>query len=186
MDVKSNKKILVVGDSLSAPYKLPTEKGWVFLLQQRINNQALPYTVINASISGATTAAGKQVLVTSLASHKPDIVVIALGGNDGLQGKPLRYIRDNLTQMIGLANEHGARVMLVGIRLPPNYGPRYTVPFFEQYGVLAAEYKVPLVPFLLEGVAGNDALMMGDGIHPEAPGHTIMLENIWPVIRPML
>lgn len=179
-------KVLVVGDSLSAAYKLSSSQGWVHLLSERISQQKFVASVVNASVSGATTAAGLQILPAALESHKPSIVVLELGANDGLQGKPVSYITRNLRKLIETSQNSGAKVILVGIRLPPNFGPKYTEPFFEQYAALAEEYQLPLVPFLLGGVAGHPDYMMPDGLHPNAAGQPIVLENVWPLIEPLL
>ncbi len=186
LDVGSGKKILVVGDSLSAAYKLPSEKGWVHLMQQKLSETHPAYQVINASISGATTAAGFSVMKKSLALHQPDIVILELGANDGLQGKPVSYIQNNLDELISMAKQSGATVLLLGIRLPPNFGSRYTQPFFEQFGVLAKKHQLPLVPFLLEGVAGRPEFMMQDGLHPTADAQPLVLENVWPMLVTLL
>lgn len=185
-DADSAKKILIVGDSLSAAYKLSSDDGWPYLLQQRIRQQRRNYLVVNASVSGATTAAGLQILPKALSEHKPDIVVIELGGNDGLQGKPVPYIKRNLEKLIVLAQSSGARVLLTGMRLPPNFGSRYTQPFYAQYGVLAERYDLAFVPFLLDKVAGHPGMMLDDGIHPSAAGQPVVLENVWPVLELML
>lgn len=161
---------LVLGDSLSAAYNLPTEQGWVALLQKSWSVSAPQVTVINASVSGATTAAGLQRLPGLLRSHQPDWVFLELGGNDGLQGKPIEHIRANLRQIVQLSKATGAQVVLAGMRLPPNLGKRYTEPFFHLYGEIAEEYQLPFVPFLLEGVAGDPHLMLADGLHPNAIG----------------
>lgn len=186
MDAQIQKKILVVGDSLSAAYKLSAQQGWVHLLRQRLKDNNYSHQVINASVSGATTAAGIQLMRQSLALHKPDIVIVELGGNDGLQGKPVSYITKNLDRLIKMASTSGAEVILVGIRIPPNLGRRYTEPFFNQYQVLADKHKLPLVPFLLDKVAGYPNLMQEDGIHPSAEGQPIVLENVWPVLAGVL
>lgn len=186
LDVKKEKKILVVGDSLSAAYKLSAEQGWVHLLQLRLLDNDYPYRVVNASVSGATTAAGLQIMPQALARHRPEIVLIELGGNDGLQGKPVPYITNNLERLISLAKGAQARVVLLGTRLPPNFGARYTEPFFAQYAMLAKRHELPLVPFLLEGVAGYSSLMMEDGIHPRAEGQRLLLENVWPTLKPLV
>lgn len=186
LDVNTGKKILVVGDSLSAAYKLAEEQGWVSLLQRRLREEKTSHTVVNASVSGATTAAGIRLMRESLAQHSPDIVLLELGANDGLQGKPVSYIQANLERLIGMAKDTGAEVMLLGIRLPPNFGPRYTEPFHEQYHQLAKTHDLPLVPFLLDGVAGVSELMMSDGLHPRAEGQPLILDNVWPVLEELL
>ncbi|MFT5082300.1 MAG: acyl-CoA thioesterase-1 [Lentisphaeria bacterium] len=180
------KKILVVGDSLSAAYKLSSHEGWVKLMSERITAEQLPYEVVNASISGATTAAGLQLMPAVLATHTPQILLLELGANDGLQGKPVAYITNNLRKLIELGRDSGAQVVLIGIRIPPNFGPRYTEPFFQQYSDLAQQYQLPLVPFLLDGVAGHSELMMEDGLHPQALGQEVVLNNVWSVVESLL
>ncbi len=186
LDAKTSQKILVMGDSLSAAYKLPVEDGWVYHLQARLQQQNRGVEVVNASVSGATTAAGLQILPDALLVHKPDIVILELGANDGLQGKPIPYITKNLSKLIETAKADGAKVLIVGIKLPPNFGSRYTQPFFAQYEALSQTYQLPLVPFLLEGVAGNRDLMQRDGLHPTAAGQPLVLENVWPVLETLM
>ncbi|MFL0803782.1 MAG: arylesterase [Agarilytica sp.] len=186
LDTSGHKKILILGDSLSAAYKLAAEDGWVHLLQARIDRDKLPFKVVNASVSGATTAAGLQMLPSALSAHQPAVVLIELGANDGLQGKPVPYISRNLTTLITQSQDAGAKVVLAGIRLPPNFGSRYTKPFFDQYAILAKQFELPLVPFLLSGVAGNADLMLRDGLHPKAKAQPLVLDNVWPIIEPLL
>lgn len=174
-----SKKILVLGDSLSAGYGMSERQGWVHLLQQRINEQALDFEVVNASVSGATTSAGLRILPSALSTHQPTFVILELGGNDGLQGKPLAYIKKQLSRLITLSQNSGAKVMITGIRIPPNLGSAYTEPFFAQYAALAQEFDTALVPFLLEGVAENPENMQADGIHPKAEAQATILENVW-------
>lgn len=178
--------LLVVGDSLSAAYGIDAATGWVAQLQQRLRQQRADYTVINASISGDTSANGRARLPRALAQHRPALVVIELGGNDGLRGLPLAQMKRNLAEMVRTAKRTGARVLLVGIKLPPNYGQRYTRDFERVYQDVAKEQRVPLVPHLLDGVAGVDGLMQSDGIHPTAAGQPRMLDNVWPALRPLL
>lgn len=178
--------ILVLGDSLSAGYGIDQTQGWVSLLDQRLQEKSLPYRVINASISGDTTGGGRARIATALDTHQPAIVIIELGGNDGLRGLPLSEMQKNLAAIIAQCQKRKARVLLVGMRLPPNYGPQYTEKFQQMYAELAQRYRIPLVPFLLEGVAGNSALMQPDGIHARAAGQPIMLENVWRVLASML
>ena len=175
----SSQTILILGDSLSAAYGMSAEDGWVHLLGQRLAEQNKPAQVINSSVSGSTAAGGLQRLGAALARHPPDIVVLELGANDGLQGKPLPYIERMLRQLIEQSQAAGAKVLLVGIRLPPNFGPMYTEPFFRQYQKLAEEYGTAYIPFLLEGVAGNGDLMMSDGLHPNEQAQEIILETVW-------
>jgi acyl-CoA thioesterase I len=179
-------KILVFGDSLSAAYGIPKEQGWVALLQQQLKVQALKHQVINASISGETTSGGATRLKALLDQHQPDIVLIQLGANDGLRGLPVADMRRNLTRMIELSQQSGAKVSLLGIMIPPNYGPRYTQEFRESYSLLARQYQLPLVPFLLEGVAGKTELIQEDGLHPTSAAQPIILSNVWSVLAPQL
>jgi acyl-CoA thioesterase I len=178
--------ILVMGDSLSAAYRLEASQGWVALLQQRLSAQGYDYTVINASISGETTAGGLTRLPRTLRQHKPAIVILELGANDGLRGLPVTLMQQNLGRMIMLSRRAGARVLLVGILLPPNYGPQYTQAFSAVYPVLAGRYDVRLVPFLLEGVAQDRSQMQADGLHPKADSEPRVLENVWNKLAPML
>ena len=186
LDSQSTLKILVLGDSLSAAYKLPEEQGWVNLMAERIKNKGWAVNVANASVSGATTEAGLQLLPRALSLHKPDWVVLELGANDGLQGKPIPYITSQLERLITQIKASGAEVILLGIQLPPNFGKRYTEPFFNQYPALATKHRLPYLPFLLDGVAGNPQLMMTDGLHPSAEGQKKVLENVWKLIAPMI
>ncbi len=177
--------VLVLGDSLSAAYGIPRDQGWVALLQQKLDQQQPGrYRVINASTSGETTSGGRSRLQQLLTQHTPDLVLLQLGGNDGLRGLPVRELRQNLTAMIESSQQSGARVALLGILIPPNYGPRYTQEFRESYSLLAKQYQLALVPFLLEGVAGKADLMQEDGLHPTAAAQTILLENVWRILAP--
>jgi acyl-CoA thioesterase-1 len=178
--------ILVFGDSLSAAYGLRPEQGWVALLEKRLHAQAYGYQVVNASISGETTSGGLARLPRALATHQPAIVVLELGANDGLRGLPIAATHENLTKLVQLATDSGARVLLIGIRLPPNYGPRYGTEFAGMYGQIAEQQHLPLVPFLLEKVALDPAVMQADGLHPSAPGEPAVLETVWPFLEPML
>lgn len=183
----NNRTVLVIGDSLSAAYKLPAKQGWVHLLEQRLQAQHDEnYQVINASISGATTAAAIQLLQQSLTKYAPSIVILELGGNDGLQGKPVSYITENLRRLVHMSKEAGAQVLLVGVRMPPNFGSRYADPFFKQYAALAEEENLALVPFILDGVAGHADLMLSDGLHPSASGQLVVLENVWRQLHPLV
>jgi len=175
-------RILVLGDSISAAYYIPQESGWVNLMRQRFSKLNWPVKVINASISGATSAAGLQTLPPLLKQERPHMVVLELGGNDGLQGKPVSLISKNLRSLIEQSKSAGAEVLLLGMRLPPNLGARYTEPFHLQYSQLANNYQLQLVPFLLEGVAQNPELMQADGIHPTAEAQIKLLDNVWPTI----
>lgn len=178
--------ILVLGDSLSAGYGIDVREGWVSLLEQRLSKQGYLHRVVNASVSGDTTAGGLARLPAALARHRPAIVVLELGANDGLRGLSLTQTRSNLEAMIKAVHNHGARVLLVGIHLPPNYGPAYTQKFFAQYGELARQYRTALVPFLLDGVALDRKLMQADGLHPRASAQARLLENVWPHLEPLL
>ena len=178
--------ILVFGDSLSAAYGIRPEQGWVTLLTQRLQTQGYGYQVVNASVSGETSSGGLERLPRALSLHTPGIVVLELGANDGLRGLPVSAMRDNLAQMVRLAQRAGAHVLLVGIRIPPNYGPRYTDEFARVYPELAQQYHLPLVPFLLEKVALDPALMQEDGMHPNAAAEPIVLDTLWPYLKPLL
>lgn len=178
--------LLVVGDSISAGYGLAEGQGWVRLLERRLQEQQLDYQVVNASISGDTTAGGLARLPRLLAEHRPDVVAIELGGNDGLRGQPLAQFERNLTALVEQAKARGARVLLLGMRLPPNYGPRYTDGFAQVYTDVAKAQQVALVPFLLEGVGGDPAYMQPDSIHPQANAQQRLLDNAWPQLQPLL
>jgi acyl-CoA thioesterase I len=179
--------ILVFGDSISAGYGLSrVEKGWVTLLQTRLKDEDYGYQVLNASVSGETTAGGLARLPRALDLHKPKIVILELGGNDGLRALPIAQMRANLVRMVDLASAAGAKVLLLGIRMPPNYGPEYTEQFRLCYSDLARDKKLPLVPFLLEDVAQFPDLMQADGIHPNELGQPTLLANLWPSLKPLL
>ena len=178
--------ILSFGDSLSAAYGLQPEQGWVALLQQRLRTQGYEYQIINASVSGETSSGGLERLPHLLAAHHPALVLLELGANDGLRGLPLQTVHDNLAHMIMLAKDAGAQVLLLGIRLPPNYGPRYSDGFAELYSGLAQQYRLPWVPFLLAGVALEPALMQADGMHPLAAGEPRVLDTVWTSLAPLL
>ncbi|WP_459205227.1 arylesterase [Pseudomonas sp. MLB6B] len=178
--------VLVVGDSISAGFGLNTGQGWVNLLQKRLEQEGNVTQVVNASISGDTSAGGRARLPALLKAHKPDLVVVELGGNDGLRGQAPDQLQQNLASMIDQARDSGAKVALLGMRLPPNYGVRYTTAFANVYTDLAKAKDVPLVPFFLEGVGGVPQLMQADGIHPAQGAQQRLLENAWPVIEPLL
>lgn len=178
--------MLVLGDSLSAAHNIAVDQGWVHLLQARLAKMGPPWTVVNASISGETSLSGRNRLPALLAAHYPRVVVIELGANDGLRGLPLEQLRDNLTAMVGAAQAAHAKVLLLGIELPLNYGPRYRDGLRAIYTDLAKQKRVALVPFLLEGVALDPALMQPDGLHPSAAGEPKVLENVWPLLQPLL
>ena len=179
----STKSILVFGDSLSAAYGIPQQKGWVNLMQQRLQKENLDYQVANASISGETTSGGLSRISAALKSHQPDLVLIELGANDGLRGLPLVDMQSNLRKMIEASQQAKARVVLIGMMIPPNYGPRYTREFNETYSNLAKEYKLALVPFLLADVAGKAELNQEDRLHPTAEAQPLVLENVWKVLQ---
>ena len=181
-----DRTILVFGDSLSAAYGLPSGEGWAALLQRRLREQGYGYRILNASISGETTSGGLQRLPRALQIDRPSMVLLELGANDGLRGLPLSLVRGNLEQMIRLSEQAGARVLLLGIRLPPNYGARYADEFAALYPELAKQFQLPLVPFLLERVALKPDLMQADGLHPDTAGEPIVLENVWSELKPML
>ena len=178
--------ILVLGDSLSASYGLPQDRGWVSLLQQRLQAEKLPQRVVNASISGETTSGGLYRIDALLASHKPEVVVIELGANDGLRGLSLDATQSNLETLIRRAKKSGAQVLLIGMRIPPNYGPAYTEKFHHLFEVLAAKYRVKRVPFLLAPIAGKREYFQDDGLHPTAEAQPLLLDSVWGVLRPML
>ncbi len=181
--------ILVVGDSLSAEYGLARGSGWVALLEKRLAEQKIVATVVNASISGDTTSGGRSRLPALLAKHRPTHVLIELGGNDALRGLPLSMTRDNLAAMVKLARSAGAKVVLVGMQVPPNYGRKYGEDFSALFAAVAKEDGAALVPFLLEGVAdapNAESLFQADRIHPTAAAHPTMLGNVWPVLAPLL
>jgi acyl-CoA thioesterase-1 len=186
---KTNPTVLVVGDSLSAEYGLTRGKGWVALLEQRLKTHPLKPRVINASISGDTTAGGRSRLPALLAQHRPQLVVIELGGNDALRGLPLDSSRANLKLMIQASRKAQAQVILLGMQVPPNYGRRYTEDFARLYSDLAREEAVPLLPFFLKDVADGpraQELFQADRIHPNEAAHPIMLENVWPLLQGQL
>jgi len=178
--------IVVVGDSLSSGYGLTAEQSWVAMLRERLDAEAYGYDVVNASIAGDTSAGGLARLPRLLKEHSPAVVVIEIGGNDGLRGQPIETLRTNLAKMIELSQQRGARVLLAGIRIPPNYGPAYTKALADVYADLAKQYRIALVDFLLEGVALHPDLMQHDGIHPNAAGQKIVLENVWRVLPQVL
>jgi acyl-CoA thioesterase I len=175
--------VLVMGDSLSAAYGIEREEGWVSLLAERLDGDA---RVINASISGETTSGGAQRFPEIIGQRQPDIVLLELGGNDGLRGLPPTQMQANLASMIEQSQDAGAKVLLLGIDIPPNYGQAYRDAFTGVYHSLAEEYDVALVPFLLEDVALDNTLMQSDGIHPTAEAQPIILENVWPALEPLL
>ena len=178
--------VLVVGDSLSAGYGIELEQSWVSLLQQRLDSDGFGYRVINASVTGDTTSGGLARLKTALPKHNPALVVIELGGNDGLRALPLPVIESNINRMIELSRDAGAAVALLGMRIPTNYGPRYTAEFHGLYQKAAKRYQLPLVDFFMDGVALDASLMQADGVHPNAAAQPRLLDNAWPAIEQAL
>ena len=178
--------ILVFGVSLSAGYGLPAEQGWVSLLQRRLAERGFPHQVVNASISGDTTSGGLSRLPAALERHRPALVILELGANDGLRGQPPMAMASNLARMVELSQQAGAQVLLAEMRIPPNYGLLYAQKFQATFGELAKRYDIPLIPFLLEGVAGNPALIQDDGLHPRAEAQARILDNVWPTLEPLL
>jgi acyl-CoA thioesterase-1 len=179
--------ILVFGDSISAGYGLAhVEEGWVEMLRAKIKAAGYDYQVINASVSGETTAGGLARLPRALALHHPQIVIIELGGNDGLRALPIDQMRSNVSRMVDLAAGSGARVLLLGMRIPPNYGPEFTEKFRSVFVDVARDKKVPFVPFLLADIALSPALMQADGVHPNELGQPKLLANVWPTLKPIL
>ncbi|WP_419761918.1 arylesterase [Acinetobacter guillouiae] len=178
------KTIMILGDSLSAGYGINPQQGWVFLLQQRLNQQfPKQHNVVNASVSGETTSGALARFPKLLQSHKPDIVVIELGGNDGLRGQPPQMIQKNLAQLIQQSQKSQATVILLGMKIPPNYGAAYSQAFEKNYQILSQQYKVKMHPFFMNGIAGNKSLMQKDLIHPNATAQKILLDNVYPLIR---
>jgi len=178
--------VLVVGDSISAAFGLETSQGWVQLLQQRLDTENLDHRVVNASISGDTSAGGLARLPALLEEYDPEVVIIELGGNDGLRGQPPKQLNQNLSAMVDLSREADAKVVLLGMRLPPNLGQRYTSAFADAFDSLADEQNLPYVPFFLEGVGGVEGMMQADRIHPTASAQQQLLDNVWPVLEPLL
>lgn len=178
--------ILVLGDSLSAGYGIKVQEGWVALLANRLQKEGYGYRVVNASVSGETTTGGLTRLPRALQLHRPQIVVLELGGNDGLRGLPLATTRSNLNQMIELARRAGARVLLVRMKMPPNYGARYAEGFENTFVELATRHRIALTPFFLDKVALNPTLIQADGLHPTAAAQPILLQNLWPSLSGLL
>lgn len=178
--------ILVFGDSLSAGYGLRVEEAWPSLLDAKLRADKLAYSVANASISGETSAGGRSRIAAALDRYKPSVVIIALGANDGLRGLPLSAMRGNLDAITATAQKAGARVLLIGMRMPPNYGPDYTQKFQQTFAEVAASRHAVLVPFMMEGFADRRELFQADGVHPTAAAQGLILSNIWPALRPLL
>ena len=179
-------KILVYGDSLSASYGVAKQQGWVSFLQKKLKNHQYQYDVINASISGETTSGGLTRLASTLNRTKPSIIILELGANDGLRGLPIKEMTSNLSEMITLSKKAKVKVLLIGMKIPPNYGPKYTESFNSSYPNLSQQHKVSLVPFMLENIAAKPNLIQDDGLHPNALGQPMMLDNIWPKLQLML
>ena len=178
--------VLVYGDSLSAGYGLPQGKGWVDLLADRLRAEKFDHRVVNASVSGETTVGGANRIEAVLAQHRPAIVVVELGGNDGLRGLSLAATRQNLEKIVGAASGAGAKPLLIGMQLPPNYGTAYTEKFQAVFEDVARERRIPLVPFMLAGFGEKREYFQADGIHPTIEAQRLMLDNVWPVLRPLL
>lgn len=183
---KKSATILVVGDSLSAAHGIEPQSGWVSLLGLKITQEKKPYQIINASISGDTTINGLKRLPPLLNKYKPGIVIIELGANDGLRGLSLKGMEKNLRQMIELCQLSGSKILLAGMKIPPNYGKRYTDVFYKTFINLTKEYKLHLVPFLLEGVGGNTELMQDDGLHPAKNAQPVIMQTVWKELRLIL
>lgn len=178
--------ILVLGDSLSASFGIDQSKGWVSLLEQKLDKNYFNYRIVNASISGETTQGGLQRLPKLLSKYQPQLVIVELGGNDGLRGLNIEMIKSNLQTMISKTTNNHADILLIGMRLPPNYGKFYTDSFHQMYVDLGQANKIPVVPFLLEGIATKDNLMQADGIHPRVEAQPLMLDNVWTQLKPLL
>lgn len=178
---------MILGDSISAGYGISPQQGWVKLLQQQLDREKpKQHTVINASVSGETSSGALARLPKLLQTHRPNVVVIELGGNDGLRGQPPQMIQNNIAQLIQLSQKAQAKVVLLGMKLPPNYGTAYNTAFENNYKVLSQRYKVPLTPFFMQGVAGNAQFMQADGIHPNAKAQATLLKNVYPSIKSAL
>ncbi len=182
----STQTIVVFGDSLSTGYGIGQNQSWVSLLQTRISQQKPPYQVVNASISGETTSGGLARFSEALALHKPSIVILELGANDGLRGLPVSDLRSNLNKMILQAKAAKTKLLLVGMKIPPNYGLKYSRDFNASYAILADQHKIKFVPFLLDGVAGKPNLIQDDGLHPTATAQATLLENVWLILEKLL
>jgi acyl-CoA thioesterase I len=177
--------VVAFGDSLTAGFGVAVEEAWPALLQARLEREGYPYRVVNAGVSGDTTAGGLRRVDWAL-KNRPDVAIVALGANDGLRGLPPPAMRDNLRGIVGRFQAAGVRVLLAGMRVPPNYGPEYSRGFVEVFGEVARQARVPLMPFLLDGVAADPRLNQADGIHPNAEGHRVLAERVWPFLLPLL
>lgn len=182
----SDNTLMILGDSISAAYGVPLEEAWVSLLEQRLDREGMDWEVANESISGETTDGGLNRLSDLLAVIDPDVVVVELGGNDGLRGFPPRVIRQNLSDIIEKSRDSGAQVLLVGMQIPPNYGSAYTAAFRDIYPELAEQYQTGLVPFFLQDIYDREGGMQADGIHPAASSQQQLLDNLWPELKPLL
>jgi len=182
----ANRTVLIIGDSLSAGYGIETDQSWTALLQSRLQSQGYEHRVVNASISGDTTEGGAARIAAALENFAPELVILELGGNDGLRGIPPDRMKDNLRSIIETSQATGASVIMLGIRIPSNYGPRYTSAFEAVYSDLAEQLGIPWIEFFMAGVALDEALMQADGIHPNAKAQPILLDNAWPVVSKAL
>ncbi len=178
--------LLVFGDSLSAAYGIPVNQSWVHLLGERISKQGYPFKVFNASISGETTSGGLSRIDAAVSKYLPRVVLIELGANDGLRGLPVKDMQNNLQEMIQVCKKHHAKILLLGMMIPPNYGLRYTEEFKNSYLELAKKNKIAVVPFLLEGVAGKSDMTQDDGLHPTAEAQDQIMETVWKELKPIL
>jgi acyl-CoA thioesterase-1 len=181
-----NAKIMVYGDSLSAAYGIPQQQGWTSLLQKKLDAERYQYKVVNTSISGETTSGGVSRIQHTLEQTKPKIIILELGANDGLRGLPIQEMTANLNTIIEHSKKSGAKILLVGMRIPPNYGPQYTKRFSQSYVQLSQEHSIPLVPFMLENIAAKANLIQDDGLHPNAIAQPLVLDNIWPYLKQLL
>jgi len=184
--IAENPKILIYGDSLSAAYGIPQQQGWAALLQKKLYLEQYRYDVINASISGETSSGGASRIASTLKQIKPKIIILELGANDGLRGLPIKEMAVNLSVIIQQSKKSGAKILLIGMRIPPNYGPKYTEAFNQTYQKLSLEHKISLVPFMLDNIAAKPNLIQEDGLHPNVLGQPLILENIWPKLQRLL
>lgn len=178
--------ILIVGDSISAEYGIESQSGWANLLASKITQEKLPYQVINASISGDTTISGLNRLKPLLEKYQPAVIILELGGNDGLRGLPVKVMKNNLHKMIEMSKRHQSKVLLAGMKIPPNYGKRYTDAFYKVYQDLSKTHKTRLIPFLLEGIGDKPELMQSDGIHPTQAAQPLIMNSVWEKLQPLL
>jgi len=181
-----NATILIVGDSISAAYGIESQSGWASLLASKITQEKLPYQVINSSISGDTTIGGLNRLKPLLEKYQPAIVILELGGNDGLRGLSVKVMKNNLNEMIEMSQSHQSKVLLAGMKIPPNYGKRYTEAFYKVYQDLSKAHNTRLIPFLLEGIGDKPELMQSDGIHPTQAAQPLIMESVWKKLQPLL